>query len=332
VFRLFIMVRWQNQEDPGYATPSSSEDELEVLEYETSAKHQNKNQPRQKRDCLTDDWECKRFRGKHLDGCRKKDFKDESLWGWSEDRRGESEELRKPATPGGGVNVPKNKHMTSRSRKKQHYIAREKSNRFLKHRSEADAGRAYSPNTESRKRSQQQNNKLLAKERIRVPKWNNADSVARKKSDGFLSPSPTQNSPKKNNHLELFLSLLPWGKFLGSTKKVDKSSTFPTSKPDNLNGHGISLSPSTDGDDNYSLYSNEPREFFSPLPIIQEDQLSEERLGLNGLKKQSSSECKNDPCWQRDFTGGYEDNWKHRVLFPLEELDDHSHLSESEQN
>jgi len=80
------------------------------------------------------------------------------------------------------------------------------------------------------------------------------------------------------------------------------------------------------------LYSNEPREFFSPLPIIQEDQLSEERLGLNGLKKQSSSECKNDPCWQRDFTGGYEDNWKHRILFPLEELDDHSHLSEAEQN
>jgi len=142
VFRLFIMVRWQNQEDPGYATPSSSEDELEVLEYETSAKHQNKNQPRQKRDCLTDDWECKRFRGKHLDGCRKKDFKDESLWGWSEDRRGESEELRKPATPGGGVNVPKNKHMTSRSRKKQHYIAREKSNRFRKHRSVVDTGSA----------------------------------------------------------------------------------------------------------------------------------------------------------------------------------------------
>jgi len=211
--------------------------------------------------------------------------------------------------------------MTSRSRKKQHYIAREKSNRFLKHRSEADAGRAYSPNTESRKRSQQQNNKLLAKERIRVPKWNNADSVARKKSDGFLSPSPTQNSPKKNNHLELFLSLLPWGKFLVSPEK--KSST---------DRQGMPLSPSADGDDNYSLYSNEPREFFSPSPIVQEDQLSEERLDMNGLKKQSSSECKNDPCWQRDFYSGYSDNWKYRVLFPLEELDDHSHQSESEQN
>lgn len=75
------------------------------------------------------------------------DPKDESLWGWSGDVCGESEERRKPATPGGGVRVPKNKHMTSRSRKKQHYIAREKSNRLLKHKSEADAGRVYSRNT-----------------------------------------------------------------------------------------------------------------------------------------------------------------------------------------
>jgi len=220
--------------------------------------------------------------------------------------------------------------MTSRSRKKKHYIAREKSNRFLKHRSEADAGSAYSHKPESRNRSQQQNNKLLAKERIRQSKWNNAVSVARKESDEFLSPSPTQNSPKKNNHLELFLSLLPWGKFLVSPAK--KSSTDPTYKPDNLNGQGMPLSPSADGDDNYSLYSNEPREFFSPLPIVQEDQLSEERLDMNGLKKRSSSECKNDPCWQRDFYSGYSDNWKYRVLFPLLELDDHSHQSESEQN
>jgi len=330
VFRLFIMVRWQNQEDPGYATPSSSEDELEVLEYETSAKHLNKKLPLQKSGCQTDDWDYKQFHGKHLDGCRKMDSKNESLWGWSEDGWRESEELRKPATPGGGVRVPKNKHMTSRSRKKQHYIAREKSNRFLNHRSGADAGSVYSPNTESRNRFQWQNNKSHAKERIRQPKWNNTDSVARKRSDGFLSPSATQNSPNKNNHLGLFLSLLPWGKFLVSPEK--NSFTDPTSKPDNLNGQGIPLSPSADGDDNYSLYSNEPREFFSPLPIIQDDQLSEDRLDMNDLKRQSSSECKNDLCWQRDFYGGYNDNWKHRVLFPLEELDDHSHLSESEQN
>jgi len=81
VFRLFIMVRWQNQEDPGYATPSSSEDELEVLEYETSATHLNKSMPRQKSDCQTDDKDNERFHGKHLDGVRKMHLKDESLWG-----------------------------------------------------------------------------------------------------------------------------------------------------------------------------------------------------------------------------------------------------------
>lgn len=112
----------------------------------------------------------------------------------------------------------------------------------------------------------------------------------------------------------------------------DKSFTDPTSKPEILNGHGIPLSPSADGDDNYSLYSNEPREFFSPLPIIPEDQLSEEHLGMNGLQKQSNSECKNDPCWQRDCSDVYKDGWKYRVLFPLEGLRNRSHLSESEQN
>jgi len=202
------MVRWQNQEDPGYATPSSSEDELEVLEYETSAKHLNKKLP-QKSDCQTGVWNFDRLYGKSLDGCRKKDIKDEGLWGWSEDVWGESEEWRNPATPGGGIRVSKNKHKNSRSRKKQHYIAREKSNRFLKHRSGANAGSVYSPKIESRNPSLLQNDESLAKAKIRQPTWTNSDSMSGERSDGFLSPSSAQNSPNSNNHLELFLSLLP---------------------------------------------------------------------------------------------------------------------------
>jgi len=48
------MVRWQNQEDPGYATPSSSEDELDELDYKTPAKHLKKSMPLPKSDCQTD--------------------------------------------------------------------------------------------------------------------------------------------------------------------------------------------------------------------------------------------------------------------------------------
>jgi len=48
------MVRWQNQEDPGYATPSSSEDELEELNYETPATNLKKNVPLPKSGCQMD--------------------------------------------------------------------------------------------------------------------------------------------------------------------------------------------------------------------------------------------------------------------------------------
>jgi len=138
------------------------------------------------------------------------------------------------------------------------------------------------------------------------------------------------NPTATNNKLELFLSLLPWGKYLLTPEKFEKSLTYPTTGPDILNRHPIS--PWKDEDDDYSLYMNEPREFFSPMPILDKDYFFEEPLGMNGFNKRRSYEFKNDPWCQSDFSDEPEDNWKHRVLFPPENLDDHSYLSKSANN
>jgi len=169
----------------------------------------------------------------------------------------------------------------------------------------------------------------------------NADSIWDERCDGFSSPSPTHNSTKSNNELESFLSLLPWGKYLLTPEKPKNCPVqsvaqpyfaYPTSKPDILNGHpGLPLSPRLNDDDDYSLYLNEPREFFSPSAILHEDYFFEEQLAMSGLNKRRSSEFKNDPWFPRDFTGEV-DHWNHRVLFPPENLDDLSHFSESERN
>lgn len=109
-----------------------------------------------------------------------------------------------------------------------------------------------------------------------------------------------------------------------TSEKFEKSLTYPRTGPNILNTPpGIPISPWQDEDD-YSLYLNEPREFFSPVPTLNEDYFFEEPLGVNGLNKRRSYEFKNDPWCQSDFSDEPEDSWKYRVLFPPENLDDNA--------
>jgi len=232
------MVRWQNQEDPGYATPSSSEDELEEPEYKTPTKLLRHNVLLPKSDCHTDIWQPERCHSLSLAGWNKTSVNDASLWGWNEDGWGESEEWKKPVTPGGGVRVPKNKHNKIRSRKtkRQHYKKRKKQTRkkpsdFLKHGSAVGAGSWYRANTENGHWSQQHSDPSLVKARGRQSVWPNAHSVWGERSDEFSSPSPTHNSTKSNNKLESFLSLLPLGKYLLTPEKPKNRPPNPGAEP-----------------------------------------------------------------------------------------------------
>jgi len=157
------MVRWQNQED-GYATPSSTEDELEVLEYETPVKHLKKNVPLPKSDYPTGIKDYKRFHGSSLAACSKTSLTDESLWGWSDDGLGEPQDWTRYSffrnlTPSPGF---ADDTILNRNKNKPQHISRNNSS-FVKQGSEGDARSFYQPYTDTRSSSQQEKDLSLTK-------------------------------------------------------------------------------------------------------------------------------------------------------------------------
>jgi len=98
---------------------------------------------------------------------------------------------------------------------------------------------------------------------------------------------------------------------------------YLSSTPEFYNGlPGLPLSPQQDDGEDYSFWSNEPKGGFSPIPILQQDSISEKGLEMDRVDKQRIPEFKNDTWSHKDFTINSMDNWHHRVLFPPENLSD----------
>jgi len=338
------MVRWQNQEDPGYATPSSSDDELEEQKWKTPKKVPKINVSLPISDYQNDKWERSRSNNKSLEGRIKTKIKDESVWGFMEDGWGEFEERTKPATPGGGMGVWKNdlKKPRGRSQPQQGNNLKKKSDPSLHHSIE-EAGINwfwYSPNIDSGHRSQEHCDSPLVEEKSRYSLWTNPESVWDEvESDAFSLPTPRHDSLQSNNKFESFLSLLPWGKYLLTPEKPknrhtetlpESSFEYPSSTPALFNGHpGLPVSPKLNDGEDFSLWSNEPKICPTLTPIHQQDSVFEERLAMTYIEGQRISEFKNDTSSQKDFIVQDMDNWHYRVLFPPENLSDRGFTNNS---
>lgn len=298
---VFTMVKWQNQGDPGYATPSSSDDEQEEKEWTPTNVSKIISSP-PKRE----------YYNKEGDVCCHQSFPgwyykkecDGNVCELKEDAWEQSKCVTVPPTPGGGVMDPRTKLKRFWGR-----------NHFVTHKNiKKDAGDWSSSHTDYEFWSPKKySSSISSGESL----WDYLDSVCGEEGPNVIS------SPAPSHKLQSFLSKLQWGKCLLTPEKPKnqplESVTGPFLEDPKLTPDGKSGFPfswSQVDDDYLPELLNEPKGSISPISILHEDFSFKEQHSMASLNNGRISEFKNDPWSQPEFAGKDVNQWNHRVLFP----------------
>jgi len=299
------MVRWQNQEDPGYATPSSSDEEVdeessEKLPYVEhslqNAKYQYPNEEHHFPSLGSKNNETVVLSKEHCGN-------NTNVWARQKCGRGD---LKDRTNPGACVWTEAAKH----TRVDPDFDAfslysRRNQNRVMNYQS----GEAGADNWQNRNRLCQQYSHPPTKKRQDEsmwtkpnPKWSDKGSTTasstlesiRARLESFLSPKNPKQRP-----------MLP---------PKTPSFTYPATR-DGSRYHGLLFSSLPNGVDDYSEQLDEPRESFSPIPVRQRNYFPDELLARDHLRKGWISENWNEHRNPSNYTTGDVDHLG-RKLFP----------------